>query len=107
MSQGQAYNPYGGQSGYSQPNNPYAGQPYGGQQYGATTPTYGSQYPQGQYLNQYQQQPVGGSYAQNQYNPPQQKSQYTIDRPQPHQPYPNSGYAEKPMQTNYQPGYKS
>lgn len=113
MSQTQVHNPYGGHSPYGQPNNPYAGQPYGNPSYGSgPTQSYGSQYPQGQYLsqyNQYQQQQALGGYPQQQFNYPQavqQRSQYTIDRPQPHQPYPNSGYAEKPMQTNYQPGFK-
>ncbi len=101
-SQAQVYNPYGGQQPYGQPNNPYAGQPHpvhipAGSPYGNTTPVYGSQYPQAQYLNQYNQyqqsQPVPGSYPQQHYNPPQPKSQFTVDRPQPHQPYPNSVYA--------------
>lgn len=114
--QAQVYNPYQQQAGhYGQPNNPYANQPYQqhpAQGYGTST-QYGSQYPQGQYLNtynQYQQQPQQQAhYPQQQaYSAPpvQQKSPYTIDRPQPYQPYPNSGYAEKPMQTNYRPGYK-
>lgn len=120
MSQAQVYNPYQQSGHYGQPNNPYANQPYQphpqshpAQGYGTST-QYGSQYPQPQYLNtynQYQQQQQQQAYyppqQQQAYSAPvQQKSQYTIDRPQPHQPYPNSGYAEKPMQTNYRPGYK-
>lgn len=123
--QAQVYNPYQQQqqsAPYGQPVNPYANQSYQQQpqqqprsnpiqSYG-TSNQYGSQYPQAQYLNtqnQYQQQPQQqGYYPQQQqsYPPAQHKSQYTIDRPQPHQPYPNSGYAEKPIQTNYRPGYK-
>lgn len=112
MAQQHAYNPYGGPS--SQ------GQGYGAPQYGqnqaysqpypvASSTTYpqqqyGSQYPQAQYLNQYTQrqqhyQPPPQAYPQQpQYSnypqqPQQPKSQFTIDKPQPHQPYPNSGYA--------------
>lgn len=123
MSQAQVYNPYAGQhqTHYGQPNNPYANQPYHPQQTvpqhsygGSPTGQYGSQYPQAQYLNnynQYQNQTPQqqGYYSQHQQYTPQQqhKSQFTIDRPQPHQPYPNSGYAEKPMQSNYQPGFKA
>ena len=65
------------------------------------TQQYGSQYPQGQYMNQsvYQQAVSSpGSYPQQQYYPQSvpgtlHKSTYAIDKPQPHQPYPNSGYA--------------
>ena len=116
VNQAQVHNPYQQQGHYGQPNNPYANQPYQHQPvqgYGTST-QYGSQYPQGQYLNtynQYQQQQSQQAYypQQQAYSAPpvQQKSPYTIDRPQPHQPYPNSGYAEKPMQTNYRPGYKA
>jgi hypothetical protein len=111
----QASNPYLGQ-----PINPYAGQPYQppgpypvqSQGYPANSPTqsYGSQYPQAQYLakhNEYvQQQSV--PYSQQQYSsmpPVQPKSQYTVERPQAHQPYPNSPYAERPIQSNYKPGF--
>lgn len=99
-------NPYGGQP-YGQPYGQQPdGQPYSNPQsnYGSGQ-TYGSQYPQSQYLQKNQNQtPYGGSsvYQGNpSYTPYQatnqayqaQRSQYTIDRPQPHQPYPNSHYA--------------
>ena len=78
-------------------------------------PLYGSQYPQSQYIPNniypnpgYQAQsyqPQGysqqGQPAQTYGQPTQARSIYAIDRPQAHQPYPNSGYGEKPMQTNY------
>lgn len=120
LQQAQVYNPHQQAGHYVQPNNLYANQPYPphpqplpAQSHGASN-QYGSQYPQAQYLNtynQYQQQPVQSQqqpyYPQQSYSTPsQQKSQYTIDRPQPHQPYPNSGYAEKPLQSNYRPGHK-
>lgn len=99
--------------------NPYGGNPYGqpyGQQYGqqpysqpygnpGAGQTYGSQYPQSQYMqnSQYQSSYVNPSIYQGNpgHSPYQatnqayqnQRSQYTIDRPQAHQPYPNSPYA--------------
>ena len=113
LQQPNPYNQMGGQQQhpYGQRNNSYANQPYGnpviigGPGVGAPqqgyvappTPSYGSQYPQGQYLNQYnqyQQRPQPAtSYPQQQYTAQQPKSQYTVERPQAHQPYPNSPYA--------------
>jgi hypothetical protein len=99
----------------SQPNNPYASQPYQppgpypiqSQGYPVVNPptqSYGSQYPQAQYLAKHNE------YIQQQYvpvSPVQPKSQYTVERPQAHQPYPNSPYAERPIQSNYQPGFQT
>ena len=85
-------------------------------------PVYGSQYPQSQYMpnNVYPNQGYQSQNYQNQgyYNQTvqpvqtygqstQARSAYTVDRPQAHQPYPNSGYGEKPMQTNYRQDYQS
>ena len=107
---GQSNNPYTAQP--YQPPGPYPAQP---QRYPvATSPptqSYGSQYPQAQYMskhNEFVQQQV--PYPQQQYNsvpPMQPKSQYAVERPQPHQPYPNSPYAERPIQSNYQPGFQT
>lgn len=67
--------------------------PYGNNQYRYNPATF--MHPQSQPTQYMQTQP--------QYNAP--PSQYAVTTPQTIQPHPNSSYAQKPMQSNYQPNY--
>lgn len=101
---------YPPQGGYGTPyGNPYQPPPYSPQgPYNNYSPTqYGNQYGGNQGSNQYNI-PVNNIYnpsnfRQNQSN---NESEYAVKHPQTFQPYPNSPYAPKTMQTNYQPTYK-
>ena len=120
----QTYQPPGMQQSYSQAHQPYGQSqpfsPYASPNYYPENPPvsqgnkYGSQYPQSQYLQsnndystnfssqssqpyqKYQTQPEGS-----------QHSRYTVDHPQTFQPYPDSHYATKPMQSNYRSDFKA
>ncbi len=104
---------YGQQSyGQPQPHSPYVAPNY----YPESTPVsqgnkYGSQYPQSQYLqanNDYSTAFSSQPYQSYQPQPePTQRSRYTVDHPQSFQPYPDSHYAPKTMQSNYRSDFKA